>query len=111
MTRRSDPALLVLHAVRTLGYADTARLANRLDLPESDVAEHLLDAQAHGWVAWSSFGGEGGWSLTGKGKAYGEQVLASELDATGARPAVADTYDGPYPRILDTGVITRRSAA
>lgn len=93
MTHRSDPALRVLHAVRTLGYTDTARLANRLDLPESTATEHLLDAQSHGWVAWSSFGDEGGWSLTERGKAYGEQLLAAELDATGARPAVEDTYD------------------
>jgi hypothetical protein len=64
MSHHTPADLLVLHAVRTLGYGDAARIAVRVGLPEDEVAEHLLDAQAYGWAASSSFAGEGGWSLT-----------------------------------------------
>lgn len=93
MTRRSDPALLVLHAVRVLGYAATPRITTRVSLPASSTQEHLLDAQAHGWITWSSFGDDGGWSLTENGRAHGEHLLAVELDASGARRVVEDAYD------------------
>jgi hypothetical protein len=92
MSRRTPADVLVLHAVRTLGYGDTARIARRTGLPEDQVAEHLLDTQAHGWTAHHSFAGEGGWSLTEAGKAQGERLLAAELDAAGARAAVEEVY-------------------
>lgn len=92
MSRPSDSNLLVLHAVRTLGYADTARIMARTGLAEHEVSEHLLDAQAHGWITWSAYAGEGGWSLTEPGKSHGEQLLAAELDAVGARAAVGAVH-------------------
>jgi hypothetical protein len=84
--------VLVLHAVRTLGYADTARIAVRVGLAQDEVREHLLDAQAHGWAIYSSFAGEGGWSSTEAGKDQGERLLAAELDAAGARATVEQAY-------------------
>ncbi|TQL03587.1 hypothetical protein [Cellulomonas sp. SLBN-39] len=78
----------VLHAVRTMGYAATARVAARTHAPVDLVAERLLDAEAHGWVTLTSFAGDAGWSLTESGKAHGELLLAAELDATGARAEV-----------------------
>ncbi|WP_027501382.1 hypothetical protein [Rhodococcus sp. UNC363MFTsu5.1] len=84
--------VLVLHAVRTLGYADAARIADRLGLPEDEVREHLLDAQARGWITLSAFAGDEGWSLTEVGKAHGERLLAAELDAAGARAALEGIY-------------------
>lgn len=80
--------LVVLHAVRTLGYADAPRIADRLGLSVDEVTEQLLDDQAFGWVSWSSYGTEGGWSLTESGKAQGELLLAAELEAVGARAQV-----------------------
>jgi hypothetical protein len=88
MSHASPIDLRVLHAVRTLGYADTARVAARVDEPEDEVRAHLADVQAHGWAVFTRFAGEGGWSLTELGKAHGERVLAHELDAVGARSAV-----------------------
>jgi hypothetical protein len=84
--------VLVLHAVRTLGYADARRIAERLDLAERDVTEHLLDAQANGWAVLSSFAGDSGWSLTESGKRHGERLLAAELDTADARSPVEDVY-------------------
>lgn len=93
MSSHVSPAhLRVLHAVRTLGYADTARVAGRTHLNEPEVDEHLLDAQAHGHVTWSSFGGDGGWSLTEAGKDRGERLLATELDETGTRAEVTAVH-------------------
>jgi hypothetical protein len=92
MSHHSPADVLVLHAVRILGYGDTARIAGRFGLPEDEVAEHLLDAQAHGWAAHRSFAGEGGWSLTEAGRVQGERLLAAELDGIGARAAVEEVY-------------------
>jgi hypothetical protein len=92
VSHTSSNELLVLQALRTLGYADLPRLAVRLARSEDDVREDLLDAQAYGWATWSSFAGDGGWSLTEAGKAQGERLLAAELVATGARAAVEDVH-------------------
>ncbi|GAB2864992.1 hypothetical protein GCM10027176_78420 [Actinoallomurus bryophytorum] len=97
MSRTTRADVLVLHAARTLGYATAARIAGRTGLPEAETAEHLLDAQARGWVARSSFAGDGGWSLTEAGKQQGERLLATELDAAGARLAVEDIYQDFLP--------------
>ena len=92
MSHPTPAEVLVLHALRTLGYGDTARIAGRAGLAEDEVHEHLLDAQARGWAASSSYAGAGGWSLTEAGRAEGERLLAAELDAAGARAAVEEVY-------------------
>jgi hypothetical protein len=97
MSRHTAADVLVLHALRTLGYADTARIAIRLGLAEDEVREHLLDAQAHGWAVHSSYAGEGGWSLTEAGRAQGERYLAAELDDAGARAVVEEVYQAFLP--------------
>lgn len=79
MTHTSTPALLVLHAVRITGFADTPVIARRYGLDPAMTRESLLDAQARGWVEHSAFGGTGGWSLTEPGKAENERQLADEL--------------------------------
>ena len=90
MSRRTPPDLRVLHAVRTTGYADTRRIADRAGLPTAEASEHLLDLQARGWVTRYAAGD--GWSLTEAGKAEGERAVAAELDAAGARDAVEDVH-------------------
>ncbi len=92
MSRSTPTDLLVLHAVRVLGYADTPRVAARFALDRDEAQEQLLDAQARGWTTFSVFAGEGGWSLTESGRAHGERLLAAELDEAGARAAVEDVH-------------------
>ena len=97
MAHRTPTDVLVLHAVRILGYADTARIAARFGLPTGEADEHLLDAQACGWVTHTSYAGDSGWSLTETGKAHGEHLLSDELDATRARPVVRQVHQDFLP--------------
>lgn len=94
MTRPSQPELLVLHAVRLKGVADTDAVARRFGLDRAVAEELLLDEQAYGRVTWSQFAGTGGWSLTDRGRAENERRLAGELgDAT----RVKDVHDAFLP--------------
>jgi hypothetical protein len=85
MTTRSSPELLSLHAVRLLGFVHSAGAAARFGLEPHLVDEHLLDAQAVGWVTLSEFDGTRGWSLTEADRRANEAALARELDEVGAR--------------------------
>lgn len=97
MTHWTASDLQVLHGVRVLGFAEAHRVADRVGLDLDVVSAELLDAQARGDVSWSSFAGVGGWSLTEAGREHGEQRLAVELDAAGARPDVTAAYDDFLP--------------
>ena len=88
MGHRSAPDLLVLHALRVTGMAGGATIAHRYALDRDLVEELLLDHEAAGRVTRVSFGDLAGYSLTERGKADGESMLAAELDATGARATV-----------------------
>ena len=77
----SEPTLLVLHAVRLLGFADEGRVADRFALDRGEVAESLEDFEAFGWVQRSRFADTGGWSLIDAGRAQNCAQLAAELDA------------------------------
>jgi hypothetical protein len=80
VSRASSDELLVLHAVRLRGMADTDAVARRFGLDAAKTEEMLLDAEAYGWIRWAEFAGIGGWSLTERGKAENERMLARELD-------------------------------
>lgn len=98
----------VLHAVRILGYADSARVSERAVLAYEVAREELLDAQASGQVSWGRFEDEGGWSLTEDGRIVGEAFLAAELDAAGARSVVESVLIGFEPlNELVCGACTR----
>jgi hypothetical protein len=100
----SESTLLVLHAVRLLGFADEGRVASRFALDRGEVLESLEDFEAFGWVQRSRFAGTGGWSLTDAGRAQNSAQLAAELDAAGARPVVTDALAAFEPlnaRFLD----------
>jgi hypothetical protein len=71
-----------------LGFASPGRIAQRFALDRAAVEEHLLDHQARGRVAHSSFAGSAGWYLTPAGRAENERRLAAELDATNSRSDV-----------------------
>ncbi|QCB94809.1 transcriptional regulator [Cellulomonas shaoxiangyii] len=97
MTRDSAPDLLVLHAVRVLGFAGTGAVARRFRLDEAVTEDLLLDAEARGWVAHAAFAGVGGWSLSDRGRAEGERLLAAELADVGGRDEVADVHRAFFP--------------
>lgn len=96
--------LEVLHALRVRGVADAVQVAARTDLDRADAAAALLDAQAAGLVSRVPFAGPDDWSLTERGKAHGERLLAAQLDALGMRSAVEEVLDGFGPwndRVVD----------
>ena len=68
MPHSSTSELLALHAVRLKGFVDSVGAARRFGLDPLVVEEHLLDAQARGWVTRSGFGDSHGWSLTDAGR-------------------------------------------
>ena len=88
----SSPGLLVLHAVRLLGFADEGRITARFHLDREEVSELLGDFEAFGWIVHSRFAGLGGWALTDAGRTQNGGQLAAELDASGARGVVAQAY-------------------
>lgn len=91
MSRTSTAELLTLHAVRIQGFADAPAIARRFELDPDQVEEHLLDAQAHGWVTHAAFAGTQGWSLTERGRAENERRLATELEPPDSE-VVRETY-------------------
>ncbi|MEV0588066.1 transcriptional regulator [Nonomuraea sp. NPDC050310] len=92
MTHDSAPDLLVLHAVRITGFADTPVIAARYGLDAAETKELLYDAEAYGRVQHSAFAGTGGWSLTERGRAENERLLAAELAAVGGGDEVRAVY-------------------
>jgi hypothetical protein len=84
--------LLVLHAVRCIGFAGLARVAAATGLPESDVESELIDLAATGLVTHMA-GDFGGWGLTEAGRAVDAERIAEELGTAGTRTAVAEAYD------------------
>ncbi len=88
---QSAADLLVVHALRVRGFvgADVVASAAGLDEAEVDTLLAGLDAAGH---ARHRDGRVSGWMLTPEGRARGEALLAAELDATGARPAVEAAY-------------------
>lgn len=88
----SAARLLVLHAVRIIGFADVPVIAGRFDLPETDVIEELEAGRLAGWVSHASFADLSGWSLTERGRVENERLLAAELEQVGARGSVEDVY-------------------
>ena len=89
---QSDEATLALHGVRVLGYTSAAKVAALYELAADSTTEHLLDAEARGWVPQTSFGGADGWSMTESGRAHGERLLAEELDRAGSRGEVIEAH-------------------
>lgn len=86
------PALLSVHGVRVLGFSTAGGVAHLYGLDEPAVDEHLLDAEAYGWVRQSSFADRSGWAITDHGRAANEQGLAAELEERACRDAVADAH-------------------
>lgn len=100
---RTSTDLLVLHALRCIGFAGLARVAAATGLPESDAESELIDLAVAGLVTHVA-GDFGGWGLTEAGRAADAGRIADELETAGARTAVAEAYDGFLvlnPELLD----------
>jgi hypothetical protein len=95
--------LLVLHALRCIGFAGRAPVAVATGLPESDVESELIDLAVAGLVTHVA-GDFGGWGLTEAGRAADAERIAEELETTGTRAVAAEAYDGFLvlnPELLD----------
>ena len=88
----SDPLDLALHGPRVLGFASASRVAARYGLGVGAVDEALKDFEARGWVRYTSFSGDSGWSLTDAGRIENERRLAIELDRAAARETVTRVH-------------------
>jgi hypothetical protein len=90
--RKSDPRLLVLHALRLKSTADVATVAAAGDLPADEVAAQLEKLAGEGLAAEST-GVLAGWSLTAAGRAEHRREVRREVDAAGARATVTGAYE------------------
>lgn len=93
----------MLHTLRCVGFTSLARVSEVTGLPEPDVEHELIDLAVAGLVTHVR-GDFGGWGLTDAGRAADAERISDELDATGARPAVAEAFDDFLvlnPELLD----------
>lgn len=92
MSHQSVPELLVLHAVRLVGFADSTAVAERAGASHAEALRILSQAERAGWVQYVGFADLEGWSLTDAGKAENERQLAAERTAVDPEGAVASVY-------------------
>lgn len=92
MTRHSKPRLLVLHAVRLLGFADTAAISGHAGVTIDAAAGLLAEAESRSWVQQFSFADLEGWSLTDEGKIENERQVATERDSADPEHQIAAAY-------------------
>jgi hypothetical protein len=92
MTQDSPAGLLVLHAVRIIGFADTPVIAHRYGLDRTETAEVVRDAETRGWIVHAAFADLQGWSLTETGRAENERQLEAELALVGGVDEVRAVY-------------------
>jgi hypothetical protein len=96
-------ALLALHGLRLKGFAETDDVAELVGVDGRAVGAELSSLASDGLVAHRS-GQVPGWTLTPTGRIENERLLADELDAAGARPAVETAYTRfrqANPKLLD----------
>jgi hypothetical protein len=91
MPHRSEPYLLVLHALRLKGVGDLATVADAAGMPASTVSTQLRELAGRG-LAVERDGLLRGWTLTAAGRAEHAQALAAELEEARARPTVERGY-------------------
>ncbi|SMX91690.1 MULTISPECIES: transcriptional regulator [unclassified Brevibacterium] len=78
MSHRSEPQLLVLHAVRLLGFAGEDAVARRAGVGAEETLVRLHQAERSSWVQHLELFGVNGWSLTDFGRWENERQLAHE---------------------------------
>ncbi|MFC0582784.1 transcriptional regulator [Micrococcoides hystricis] len=92
MTRQSATELVVLHAVRLLGFADIDSIAERAGASYAKTLGILSKAAEAGWVQSIAFADRKGWSLTDSGKAENERELREERETADPEDVVANAY-------------------
>lgn len=93
MAHPSAPRLLVLHALRLKGFADTDVVARVSGLPEPEVASHAQEL-ASAELVQRRDGKLAGWSLTKEGRSEHAAQVAAELEESGQREVVDAAYRG-----------------
>jgi hypothetical protein len=88
----SDPAFLVLHALRLKGFAEDDAIATMTGLDTDEVGGHLKQHAADEHVLRRD-GRISGWSLTPGGRQHHAGLVAGELAASGAKDDVQSAYD------------------
>ena len=92
MTHPSEPAFLVLHALRLKGFAEDDVVAAMTELATTDVTTRLADLSGEELVLRRD-GRISGWSLTPAGRVRHAELVAKELEASGGRDEVQSAYD------------------
>lgn len=95
MAHPSAPPLLVLHALRLKGWAESDVVARSSVVTEDEAAAHAEELAAEGLVKRRD-GTLSGWALTVEGHAEHAARVVAELDESGRRDAV----DAAYRRFL-----------
>ncbi|HLT97498.1 MAG TPA: transcriptional regulator [Acidimicrobiia bacterium] len=83
---------MVLQSLRWIGVSGEDRLAGVLGFDHVHVARHLDELANQGWVHGES-GPFGGWGLTDAGRAEANRQVKVELEGTGSRPRVQQSYE------------------
>ena len=96
MSCSSDPAFLVLHALRLKGFAENDVVAGITGIDTDEVGKRLDELTADELVQRRD-GRISGWSLTPAGRARHVELVAAELDASGER----DTLKAGYKQFLE----------
>ncbi|NDL56553.1 transcriptional regulator [Phytoactinopolyspora mesophila] len=97
MTHQSTPELLILHAVRLLGFADSTAVAERAGTNHDEILRVMRDAERAGWVQHVAFADLDGWSLTDAGKAENERQLAAERKDADRQHTIETVYQDFLP--------------
>ena len=91
MAHRSEPRFLVLHAVRVKGFAETGDVATAAGLPGGEAEEHLRSLEELDLVRWRERPLPR-WTPTPAGRTEHRRLVAEELEESGAKALVDDTY-------------------
>ena len=91
MAYSSDPALLVLHALRVKGFASADAVGAVYGLAPAAVDESLGQL-ADGDLVVHREGRVTGWALTAAGREQHRRLVQAEVDAAGLRSEVHDAY-------------------
>ena len=97
MSHRSTPELLVLHAVRLVGFADSDTIAERAGMGGDEALHALRAAEGEDWVQHLAFADLDGWSLTDAGRTENERRLADERSRVDPEDTITAVYRAFLP--------------
>ena len=83
--------LQIVHALRVQGFVEAGTVVEATGLAVDEVVAVLHGLADLGFVRHRE-GRISGWALPSEGRAYGESLLASELESAGCRKGVEEAY-------------------